>query len=157
MTIIFNGENAVEEKYGKKYNTERVKQHLPLIEESWIVHWKDSSYVYWSNPSNSVNSMNPIHLSKTLNFQGSTLTSEEDVFHNEADGKIAYKLVIIIDFKIRDSSKFELIKYYRRTYPPNESYQLEFEQADSVLQKWGFKDYYSNLKNGKDKNGSVLD
>ncbi|MFZ6014036.1 MAG: hypothetical protein ACOYXT_27090 [Bacteroidota bacterium] len=138
---------SVIEKYGRRHNSERGKRHLPLIEEKWIVHDYDSSYVYWSNQVNRVNSSEPIHLSKTLYFKDSELISEEDIFHYENDGKTAFKLVVMIEFNESDSAKFEVIKYVRDgSYPPSKSSYVPFQTADSILVSWGFKDYYTNLR-----------
>jgi hypothetical protein len=111
-----------------------------------MIRWRKESYQYWSNSSNSVQGRTPVHLSITLNFVGKELLSEEDDFHNETSGPIAYKLLITFNYNKIDSSKFELVQYYKKGFPPSKSKLISFSTADSILNKWGFKSFYSDFE-----------
>ena len=132
------------DRFGKQYNAVRVQMHIPIIEEAWVLHWQDSSYMYYSNEQNRVYATDPIHLTKTVYFRDKIRVSEKDIFHYEWTGDLAFKLETRIDFEKGDSTSFQLIKYFRDgRYPPTKSVALGKDQADSVFRAWGFDRFYS--------------
>jgi hypothetical protein len=41
------------------------------------------------------------------------------------------------------TSRYEFITYFRRGYPPSKKIALSFAKADSILNAWGFNEYYN--------------
>lgn len=137
----FNIHSSLFDSFGIARNGLRESKDIPNINKSWKVHWQDSTYVYWSSKSNIVDRNEPYHQSKTLNFINQSLTSEEDIFHFENDGKTAYELTAITDSGY-SKVEFELTVFYRKNYPPNESRKVQYSVGDSILKAWGFNSYY---------------
>ncbi len=134
------------ELYGKSFNPERIKRNLPIIEESWVVRISDSSHTQWSHES-VFNSQNvPEHIWKTLYFNDATLVSEEDAFNYDQEGRVGDRLIIVSNLQKPDSIQFKFSRHYYESYPPSESVEVNFEFADSVLNKWGFKNLYIKSK-----------
>lgn len=47
-----NGKVDEDQTSLRDFNASRRAKGLPIIEDSWVIHWKDSTYCYWSNPEN---------------------------------------------------------------------------------------------------------
>jgi len=143
-SVRFKG--SVVEKYGTDFNPERSNRGVPIIENSWTVRDYDSTYVRWSNPTTFFYSSSPEHIWKELHFRDSVIVSEEDVFNYNYGDSIADRLIVNFNFKLPDSSKFEFLRHYFKRYPPSESAYLSFQSADSILNAWGFRNFYPELK-----------
>ena len=131
--------NEIEEdnfKYSKDFNKVRDSLGVSKIEANWITHENNKWRRYWGHPGRAVNTIHPMHLSKTSNFDGDTLISEEDRFHYETDDSIAFRVVYKYQF---DNATWDcdFIRYRKEKYPPTSSWTLTLEQTDSVLTKWG--------------------
>ena len=124
--------------YGQDFNKVRDSLGLSKIEENWITHENNEWRRQWGHPGRAVNTIHPMHLSKTSNFNGDTLISEEDRFHYETDDSLAFRVVYRYQF---DNATWDckFIKYRKEKYPPTISWTLTLEQADSVLNKWGLR------------------
>lgn len=126
---------------GIDINSKRTELRLPKIDDGWILHWKTDSSQYWSNPSNSVNSELPIHLSKSVRFKDGKLISEQDIFHFEGRDSVAFKLRAIY-FYDTNTCDFELTKYFRTGISLPISIKITRHAADSILSKWNQQGYY---------------
>lgn len=138
--------NDLVNRYGKAFNDDRIKKHLPIIEDSWDIRVFDSSHVQWSKPRGFFNSTSPEHIWKISYFKESILISEEDAFNLNQGDSIGNRLIIVASLQHLDSIKIKFIKHYYRSYPPSESAFVSYEFADSVLRAWGFKNFYSYVK-----------
>src|SRR5687768_12841042 len=72
-------------KYGRDFNQVRDSLGLSKIEDNWITLENNEWRRQWGNPARGIHTIHPIHLSKTSNFNGDTLVSEEDRFHYETE------------------------------------------------------------------------
>jgi len=135
------------ERYGKTFNSERRKIGLPSIEESWTLRISDSSHTQWSHKAIYNTRDVPEHIWKTLYFNDSTLIAEEDAFNYDQRDSIGDRLIVTSYFGTSDSMKFEFSRHYYKSYPPSEMHEVSFSFADSLLRHWGFKSYYTRVKN----------
>ncbi len=129
----------IEEKtfrYGKDFNGVRNSLGISKIEDDWITHENNEWRRQWGHPGRSVNTIHPMHLGKTSNFDADTLISEEDRFHFETDDSLAFRVIYKYQF---DNASWDckFIRYRKGKYPPTTSWTLTLQQADSVLNKWG--------------------
>jgi hypothetical protein len=141
VSFLWTKRDEVEEdnfKYGRSFNETRKLLGVPKIEENWVTQGNNEWWRRWRDPGRGINTTKPIHLSKTSNFDGDTLISEEDRFYYETDDSLAFRVIYKYRF---DSATWEckLIKYRKEKYPPTVSWTLTLEQADSVLTKWGLR------------------
>ncbi len=137
-------------KYGKSFNLDRASVGIPAIEENWNVHESDSNYVFWSNSKRKVTTTEPMHLHKTGKFINGKLVYEKDAFHYETKGDTAYRLLVeaYLDSNYQiESLAFDLITYHKGQYPPTVSEYISWDQADSLLNKWGFRNLYQHQSN----------
>lgn len=85
-----------------------------------------------------MNSIEPVHLSKSVYFDSNQIVSEKDIFHYEGQGDISYKLEAT-SFEGKDSIRFRLIRYYRYPRnPPTDSHAIDIDSARVLLKSWGF-------------------
>lgn len=123
-------------KYGKDFNEVRESLRIPKIEENWISHGSYPTSRFWADPGRAIKTTAPHHSSKTSEFDGTVLVSENDDFHYQANDSIAFR--VIFEYHFIDSSwHCELIKYKKGKYPPTESWDLTLSQADSIIDTWG--------------------
>jgi len=131
--------NDIEEnnfKYGKDFNKTRDSLAVPKIEENWITHESSPLFRFWAHPGRSLNTIDPVHFGKRSTFVDDKIVSEEDRFHYETDGSLAFRVIYKYNFESRTwNCKF--IKYIKGKFPPTESWELTLEQADSTINQWG--------------------
>jgi len=146
--VVYSSEHSIAptEQYGKTFNSERAKRNLPIIEDSWIIRMADSSHIQWSHESILNKRNTPEHIWKTLYVKDSVLLYEEDAFNYDQGDSISDRLIISSNFQKTDSLNFKFSRHYYRSYPPSQSIEVDFEFADSVLNKWGFKNLYIDSK-----------
>jgi hypothetical protein len=135
-------EGTLVDRYGKGFNTERIQEGLPIIEQSWVVRVSDSSHVQWSHEAFFNTPNVPEHIWKTLYFKDSVLISEEDAFNYDQGDSVGDRLIAMINVLSPDSPQFKFSRHHYGSYPPSESFDVEYEFADSVLNAWGFKNYH---------------
>lgn len=125
-------------KYGKDFNKTRDSLGIPSIEENWVTNENNEWRRSWRDPGRGISTTDPIHLSKTSNFNGDTLTSEEDRFHYETEDTLAFRVIYKYQFH-NATWDCKFIKYRKERYPPTDSWTMTLMQADSVLNKWGLR------------------
>lgn len=142
--FYFSRTQPTPDLYGKNFNAIRLKMHVPIIEDSWVIRTQDSSHTQWSHASLYNKQNIPEHIWKTLYFRGTTLASEEDAFNYDQGDSIGDRLIIVSSLQNSDSIKCKFSRHYYRSYPPSRSVTVTREFADSVLRRWGFTNLYTN-------------
>ena len=133
-------------KFGQDFNEIRKSLGIPTIEENWVTHENNEWRRHWGHPGRGVNTIHPMHLSKTSNFDGDTLISEEDRFHYETDDSLAFRVIYKYQFD-NATWDYKFIKYRKEKYPPTVSWTLTLQQADSVLNKLGLSRWHGPQQN----------
>lgn len=132
-------DNEILTKYGTKYNPTRSASGIPLVETNWRALECDSVHIYWSHPGRDVDRTEPFHLYKTTFLNSDVLTSEKDALHYESKGDTAYRLVMISYMNGKnkpDSSRYDLIIYFKGKYPPSRSERITKLKSDSIIRQW---------------------
>ncbi len=132
-------DNEVLTKYGTKYNPTRSASSIPLIEANWKALECDSVHIYWSHPQRDVDRIEPFHLYKITYLSSGILTLEKDAMHYESKGDTAYRLIMVNYMNGRnkpDSSRYDLIIYFKGKYPPSRIERITKLKSDSIVGQW---------------------
>lgn len=96
LFILLNGCFQSEVKFGKEYNSERVKMGLEEIPAGWKESEIMNSYISWINPQAEklLNEGKPVFFSKIVSFDGEKFKAESDLYYsgkkfNTVDGLVS--------------------------------------------------------------------
>lgn len=123
-------------QFGKSHNTEREKLGIPIIEDSWVSHYADSTGVTWMNRQHRLLTKEAHHFAKHITLKNGQLVDEEDSFSKFLNDSVDQRLIYLYDFKIRKWT-CELSTHYYKAYPPGKADTISLDSADSILHQWG--------------------
>lgn len=144
------------EQWGEKYNTDRIKLGIPVIEQNWYTkepsiirvqrkgifgYRTDSnpwSYQYWSN-FDRVDPSAPFHKEKEIHRFTLPIDHEIDRYLNKVSDSTELLLEIKYRYKYSDERSWTASLIETKTNsagPKITSVDLQLQQADSILKSW---------------------
>lgn len=136
IVILYSCESNLNHEYGHVYNSERIKNGIPIIEDGWTTASKKNDTIqFWGNVKEFKENGAWHHLKK-ITLNDSLLISEEDTYNYNVNRKEKYSLLIHYDY----SAPSEWYHWSCKLIP-NQNYGEEqlisLEVADSILNSWG--------------------
>jgi hypothetical protein len=133
------GENEVAQYRAIETENGRKRFSVPPIESDWVMHRRTKNSEYWTTRVRGVFGNFPVHLAKTIMFEGDSTILEKDDFHYQVSDSLGYRLVLVHGFLGNEKWKdlgTKFITYTFEEYSNVSSRLVNDHFADSVLLEW---------------------